>query len=255
MTAAAYQPASGFGAKIARRITQVCARRMLKFRLDRPIVSFSFDDCPKTALSAGVKQLEEENWQSTLYLAPGLFDITNHHGRMISHDDARAAYASGHEIGGHTFSHIDVMETGIGDFLADIERSDAALVALGIPLPQTFAYPFGQANPGAKKALEKRFKGLRGITPGAHFGAADLNQIKSSPIFSGPNLSKIHDELKMMKVKPGWLTLFTHDVRDNPSEWGCTPQEFEQIVTAVRESGALVLPVAQAIDYLKGGGS
>ena len=255
MSAPAYQPASDLGAKIFRRWTQFSSRRMIKYNLARPVVSFSFDDCPLTAISHGVKALEQEGWQATLYIAASLFNTENHHGRMISADDAQAAFKSGHEIGGHTFSHIDVMDTGISDYLMDIERNHEALEALDIPAPETFAYPFGQANPGVKKTLEARFKGLRGITPGVQTGSADLNQIKSSPVFSGANFRNVMQDIKMLKFKPGWMTLFTHDIRDNPSEWGCTPEEFLQIIVEVRKSGAIVLPVAKAVEYLKGAGS
>ena len=57
--------------------------------------------------------------------------------------------------------------------------------------------------------------------------------------------------IKDLKSKPGWLTLFAHDIRDTPSEWGCTPEEFKTVLAAVKQSGAIVLPVHQAISLIE----
>ena len=47
------------------------------------------------------------------------------------------------------------------------------------------------------------------------------------------------------------MTIFTHDVRDNPSAFGCTPDEFEQVISSIKNSDARVMTVANAIDYLE----
>jgi len=48
------------------------------------------------------------------------------------------------------------------------------------------------------------------------------------------------------KVTPKWLHLFTHDIRENPSEFGCTQDDFEEVVMAVKGSGLPVLTVDEA---------
>ena len=32
-----------------------------------------------------------------------------------------------------------------------------------------------------------------------------------------------------------WLVLYTHDVRHNPSDWGCTPQALERLIIQALE--------------------
>ena len=49
----------------------------------------------------------------------------------------------------------------------------------------------------------------------------------------------------------GWLIFATHDVRDTPSRFGCTPAFFEQVVQWSLESGARILPVVEALEVLK----
>ena len=85
---------------------------------------------------------------------------------------------------------------------------------------------------------------------GVHYGKVDLNQIKSVPIYTGPDMAQTHRFIKNLTRKPGWLTLFTHDVRENPSEWGCTPQDFEKTLALIHESGAKVMPIQKTVDFL-----
>ncbi len=246
-----YQPSRSIGAKISRRLTVYRARRLLKFQIERPVVSFTFDDCPKSAIDNGVALLEREGWHATIYLAGGLIDVENHHGKMMSAQDVHRLSRKGHEIGGHTFSHRDASTTSLDGFLSDIDHNQAFLKSSGINPGKSFAYPFGEVSPALKSALSNRFDGLRGIQPGVHKGQVDLNQIRSYPLFSSKGLDPVLSAIDGLKNSPGWMTLFTHDVRDNPSDWGCTPEELKTIIEAVKASGALVLPVANAIDYLK----
>ena len=48
----------------------------------------------------------------------------------------------------------------------------------------------------------------------------------------------------------GWLVFSTHDISATPTPWGCTPGFFEDIVRCAVDSGARILPVAQAWEVL-----
>jgi hypothetical protein len=48
----------------------------------------------------------------------------------------------------------------------------------------------------------------------------------------------------------GWLIFATHDVSDTPTPYGCTPGFFEDIVESAVESGARIVPVADALNSL-----
>lgn len=249
----AYEPSRSLGAKISRRITPFLSRRSLSLDLERPLVSFTFDDCPVSAIENGVKPLENEGWKSTIYVAGSLLGQTNHHGLQISARDIQILQEGGHEIGGHTWSHIDAQAIDPLAFIYDIDRNQTYMSGLGLPAFRTFAYPYGQTQPGLKRMLETRFEGMRGIAPGIHKSVVDLNQIMSMPLFSGQCLEAAHKVISNLATRPAWVTFFTHDICDDHSPWGCTPAEFASIIKAVKDSGADVLPVDQAIDFLKEG--
>ncbi len=245
-----YEPSRTISSRISRRLTRYVSRRMAKVKLDRPIVSVTFDDCPLSAIDNGVKLLEKEGWHSTIYVSGGLMGTTNHHGLHIKISDCLELEKTGHEIAGHTYSHIDAQQYSLSHYLKDMDRNRRLFEGAGLKPFETFAYPYGQTTPGLKSALSKKFLGLRGIEPGAHADQVDLNQVKSFPAFSGATLEAAVSKIKALEKDPAWITIFTHDIRDNHSPWGCSPNDMKRLVQAIKESGAEVMTVAGAIKKL-----
>ncbi len=248
---AIYQPNRSLPAKIKRRLVPFQARRMLPIKLKRPIVSFSFDDCPKSVIDNALKPIEVEGWQATVYIAMGLCGITNHLGLHMRADDVKAVHESGHEIGDHSFSHYDGSALPLNAFLADIDKNREALDGLGLQPSETFAYPYGGTTPALKKALESRFKGARGINSRNHKTDVDLNQIGSNRLYRGADFDRLIPQIAALAEAPGWITIFTHDVRSAPSGFGCTPAQMKTVIKAVKDCGADVMTVAGAIKYLE----
>ena len=249
----AYQPSTSLGAKISRKLLPLQARRNLRFKLERPIVSFTFDDFPRSALTNGADMLMAEDWHATFYVAAGLMGIENHHGESFDEADLANARKAGHEIAGHTYSHLDCATSTPAQVMAEIEHNNTALIALGVTEPiEHFAWPYGTTTAGHKSALGKHFKSMRGVRPGVHHNSADLNCLKSTPLYSGAEFDQALEQIAGLNKHPGWLIFFTHDVRENPSQWGITPSNFKQIITAVKDSGAEVLTVGKALTKLEG---
>ncbi len=247
----AYEPSASLYSRVCRRLTVKMKQRQLEIPAGRAIVSFSFDDCPKSGLENGVAQLDKAGWQTTVYVACGLFGIENHLGKMMGPEDAKALHQAGHEIGEHTFSHQDAQSMSMVDFMLDIVKNQIALGQLGITPSDTFAYPYGETYPALKKALESKFEGSRGINKKIHTQSVDLNQIGSLPLYADTIDDAIGAVNSLVKTG-GWLTFFTHDVRDNPSPYGCRPEDMRKIIESVKASGADVLSIKDAISALKG---
>jgi len=247
-----YQPDMSIAARFKRHLTPLSARRPLEPKAVRPIVSFSFDDCPKSVIENAIKPLEQENWRSSVYIAMGLCGITNHLGLHMDAADVTALHSSGHEIGDHTFSHIDAEQHNIADYLVDIDKNQAALNAIDVPKSKTFAYPYGQVTRALKQKLGVSFKGSRCIRGRECHEYVDLNQIRANRLYARADFNKLLDKISRIDPnKPGWLPIFTHDVRENPSPFGCTPKQMLKVIKAVKESGAQVLTMAEAIDTLE----
>ena len=246
-----YTPNTSLTAKIGRRLTPFRARRTIPIKLDRPIVSFTFDDCPKSVVDEALPALERENWQASLYISMGLCGTTNHLGLHMSESDVLAAYGSGHEIGDHTYDHVDATTVSLESFEENINKNQAHLKALGLPESETFAYPYGQVNLHSKKLIEQKFKGGRGIMSRIHSSSVDLNQINSNRLYAGQDYDVLLKEISSLRDTPGWITIFTHDVRESPSKFGCRPEQLNSVIAAVKKSGAAVMTVANAIKHLE----
>jgi len=228
------------------------ARRDIRISLKRPIVSFTFDDFPRSALYEGADMLAKHNWLATFYVAAGLAGVHNHHGQSFTDTDLLYLQTKGHEIAGHTYSHLDCGQSDEQQVLTEIERNKIALREMGVKKPiEHFAWPYGTTNIASKTALQSHFKTMRGVTSGVNRGRADLNCLKSTPLYSGVKLDHAVSLIEGLEKRPGWLILFTHDVRENPSEWGLTPAEFLGIIDAVKTSGASVLPVGKALETVE----
>src|ERR1700760_4758150 len=84
------------------------SRRRASIALEQPVVSFCFDDFPRTAYSVGGTILKSLGARGTYYAALGMIDTTNHLGQQLTEADLESVLLDGHELGSHTFSHSSV---------------------------------------------------------------------------------------------------------------------------------------------------
>lgn len=232
------------------------ARKLGRFILTRPqkvkwpggVVSITFDDFPKSSLDTGGPILESYGVRGTYYTAIGLAETVGNLGRMFDRGDVDAAHRSGHEIACHTFHHLDCGRNKTDALLADVDVNAAAIEGLtGGYTPTNFAFPFGGISMSAKGALSRRFASCRGIGDGVNAGTADFanlraNRVRES-VEEGETYRRLVDEAR---ASDGWLIFYTHDVVDEPSPYGCTPDQLDQVV-AYAAASCPVLPVRDVV--------
>lgn len=230
--------------KLRRRYAKLVHRRPAHVRLEKPMVTFAFDDPPKTAVDAGAAILEQRGLRGTYFVAAGLAGQDSPFGLYADDADTQRLHAAGHEIACHTYSHLDCGQASGPAILADVERNAEALKAIGIE-PTTFAYPYGDVSPAAKAAIGKRFGILRALHHGLVETGSDLNQAPAVGI-EGPDgeLTALH-WLREAARQHAWLILFTHDVKRDPSPFGCTPAALERLADAALSMGFEVVTAAE----------
>ena len=236
-------------AKVRRTLANRLHRRPVKLDLPAPIVSFTFDDAPKSAFDTGGKILREHGARGTFYVSLGLLDSRREIGRIGSAADLADALAHGNELGCHTFDHVDAWETPQDAYLASIGRNRDALRKL---LPDTsfttFAYPKNGATYNVKEPLERLFLCSRGGGQRANIGEVDLNLVKACFLDRRQqvDLALARDLIDRNADAGGWLVFATHDIVDDPSPFGCTAQFLDAVVEYAARAGSLLLPVAEA---------
>lgn len=239
------------GARLVREIGGFFRTRPAKVDWPGGVVSFTFDDFPRSAWINGGAILEQYGGRGTYYAAMGLAGTGSDLGPMFELDDLCAAHAHGHEIASHTYRHRDVSRLRRKDIADEIERNAVALAqALGDAPIVDFAYPFGGVSISAKSALGRRFASCRGTGRGLNRGTVDLADLFSTSLyahdFDRDRLCRLIDDAR---ANAAWLIFYTHDVADEPSPFGCTPAQFQSIVAYAAENMP-ILPVRDVLARL-----
>jgi peptidoglycan/xylan/chitin deacetylase (PgdA/CDA1 family) len=233
---------------IKARAARVLPGNPVRSRLKRAVASISFDDIPASAARIGAPILEAAGARGTFYMCGG------HTGGAfegrIQHDacDIRKLHEAGHEIACHSFGHPNVARIDDADREADrVRNADFVRDTLGDVQLASFAYPYGAISPGAKRYYGSRFLTCRGVRWGLNAGIADFCDLRAIAIER-----RLHDRVRLREMigkaveTQAWIIFFTHDVETDPSPWGCTPEDLEDVLIALADAAVAVRPVKAA---------
>jgi peptidoglycan/xylan/chitin deacetylase (PgdA/CDA1 family) len=239
-----------------RWITSLKFRHVVPLVADYGVVSFSFDDAPKSACYEGRSIIEKYRCHATWYVAGGLTDKIDQGHRCHSFSDISDLFHNGHQIGCHTFSHKACDSINRIELMLEFQKNCEFLNQIGLSDSEIhFSFPFGAYNLASKKIAAHRFKSSRITGGGFHVDYADLNALKAERLYQGVmTVERLNRLMKEVAAKKAWMILYTHDVSRKPSEWGCTENLLDYALQAALTSGCKVMPVDRAIQYVSGKG-
>jgi peptidoglycan/xylan/chitin deacetylase (PgdA/CDA1 family) len=213
-----------------------------------PLVSFCFDDFPRTAYAVGGAVLKGFDARGTYYAAMGLINTSNDLGDQFTQGDLDCLLADGHELASHTFSHISCRTVSSLAFEDDVRRGRHAIREATGYDPGNFAYPYGHVTVSAKKRVGGQMRSCRSIYGGLNSLTVDLNLLLANSVYGDEDeFVGLESLLLENEQRKGWLILYTHDVRPDPSPFGCTPKLFERVVARAAAGGARIVPVQEVI--------
>ena len=203
------------------------ARRSFRMRNATPMVSFTFDDLPKSAATTGAASLEAHGARGTFYVSGGLVGVETPEWPAGDADDVLSLYRRGHEIGCHTFSHQRASDLDVASLANEIMRNRGTS-ARWTPRSktETFAYPVTATDRLAGSSQ------LKDPVPDLPQHRAWHQQRRQSicnsfgavPLIDGQmdrdGIDRAFDEAE---TNNGWLIFYGHDVAERPSPWGCSP--------------------------------
>jgi hypothetical protein len=244
--------------EVQQRITGRCrrdfsrwfVRRMSKLCNRFPIISFTFDDFPKSALADGGAILRKYGARGTYYASFGLMNQNSPVGRIFSVEDLEVLVAQGHELGCHTFAHCHAWNTKPRVFEESILENGRAMDRLfpGVAL-KTLAYPIAGPRPGTKRRAGRHFLCCRGGGQIYNSGWADLNLLSAFFLEQSVHHPAVIEEMiRRNEEQNGWLIFATHDVCETPTRFGVTPGFFEKVTQAAAGSRCRVLRVSEACE-------
>lgn len=212
------------------------------------MISFTFDDFPKSALSAGGTMLKDYGWRGTYYCSLGLMGQKINSEPMFTSADLDYLIAAGHELGCHTFDHSSCFSLDTSDFVdaCVANRREVEKIFGGYDL-RNFSFPNGQATLAAKHRLCSIYDSCRSIAWGINSDPVDLGYLRANPIYSRYGMTPIQKLIRANVERKGWLILYTHDVTTRHSPYGCAPEFFGDVLRSALVSGSEVVTVREAV--------
>ncbi|MFQ0813844.1 polysaccharide deacetylase [Brucella anthropi] len=214
------------------------------------IITFTFDDVPDTAESAGAAILDKYAVHGTFYIAGNLVGTKEAGRNLITQEGCRRLAERGHELGCHTYDHLKVPYVGAEEIASDLDRNTVCLDALDPDHvgSRNFAYPYCASSVMSRRLFADRFATCRGGGNRINRGVIDLAFLQAVEIRQPDDGAWRQTRwIDDVSAKPGWLVFYTHDISDTPTEFGCKPETFEHLVSHAVKSGAAVLSVREAL--------
>ena len=238
--------------RVSRKLAGVAMRKNLTLKPSARVVSFTFDDAPRSACLAGAAILERLGARGTFYIAGGLTDKIEEGRPCHSVDDLKALHQAGHELGCHGFSHQRYDQSSAKELNAELDRNARFLQQFGVNASElNFAYPFGAYSLGAKRVCGPRFVSSRITGNGLHRGTVDLSMLGSYRLYGSTVADSQWQAALADTAQGGWLIVNTHEVADDFGPYGCSPATLQAMAEQAQARGCEIMTVKAAIAHFR----
>lgn len=237
-----YEPSRKPLAKVQRRVTQWRRACQAIVKPDRPVVTFTFDDFPKSALN-GADVVEKHGGRAGFYACTSFLGQRSPvMGEMFDTATLAELRERRHEVGAHSHTHLDCARDPLVKIERDIGKNLVALSEAGHDEHvSAFAFPYGETSYSAKRWVGDVFATGRGVLAGVNAGECDRSQLRAVEL----GASEMHRRralaaLKLCAAQKGWLFFFTHDVGANPTDYGAPTELIDELALRAVEMGAVL---------------
>ena len=239
-----YTPSRKPIARVQRRVVQWRRACQANVAPDRPIVTFTFDDFPKSALN-GADVIEKHNGRAGFYACTSfLGQRSPMMGEMFDGDTLAELRLRRHEVGAHSHTHLDCARDPLSKIERDIGENLVALSESGHnETVSAFAFPYGETSYAAKRWVGDVFATGRGVLAGVNRGEVDRSQLHAVELgASAMHRRRALAALKLCFAQKGWLFFYTHDVGASPTDYGAPTDLIGELAARAVEGGAVLAP-------------
>ena len=234
--------------RLNRLLSRLTPARSVRLAGGRPIASITFDDFPKSAWTRGGPILAQHTVRGTYYTSGSFCGRTVDGTVFYDAGDLAAVAAAGHEIACHGFGHQPTPALTTEALAQDAARNAEFLKPfLNGGTAQSYAFPYGLASPRTKRFYAPRFSNVRGVHPGLNSGRADLALLNAVSMekrcWSREEIARF---ITRARHDHAWIVFYTHDVSDDPSPYGSTPEMLSEVLERLAESRIEILPMRDA---------
>jgi peptidoglycan/xylan/chitin deacetylase (PgdA/CDA1 family) len=242
------------GQKLIKKGTESLNLAPFRVAPDRPLLSLTFDDFPRSAWLESKPLLQEYQARATFYASESFRSQRDGNVAFFTGDDLTEVAEHRHEIGCHTYYHESCIFKDLGRVQESVEKNTTALrKILKHYEPRTFAFPYGHASLSSRRMLMRRYETCRGIS---HKWGASISDRSLVPALGLERHRRGHYDwsgiIEQVAVRKGWLVVFTHDVSPNPTEFGCTQDELHRLMELAKSYGFLFTTMSDGLRLASG---
>lgn len=213
-------------------------------------ISLTFDDNLGSIYTNGIPILDAAGFKSTQYTVSGLLDTPT---RMTT-ANVLAMQANGHDIGGHTITHPNLINLSPTQLQTEIGGGRRDLALLGATPLDNFAYPEGGYNDAIKNVVRSSgFSGARTVDLGFNTKNTDRYALKVQQVNAVTTFDQVKTAIDSAIADKTWLILLFHAIDHSGATYGTTPEILQQIVDYLQQVGAPVITVSQGLSLMNPG--
>jgi len=225
-------------------------------RLEQGALSICFDDFPQSAWSIAGPILADHGVHATYFVSGGLCNEVCQGIKQFTDRDLQEVWSAGHEIGCHTYDHVNALKVSTRAFKESIDKNTKFFQErLGNVTIDNFAFPYNAATLQTKLLVGRRFNSGRGIGDRLIRGWSDFSELTSfnlSLLYSTrASQTTTRNELPLLMERAvkerKWLVVYTHDISDHPTEHGNRTRDFEDLILQAKQAGLAIKPIRDVI--------
>jgi peptidoglycan/xylan/chitin deacetylase (PgdA/CDA1 family) len=223
-------------------------------RLNRPLVSLTFDDGWRSIHSNGLPLLQKYGFASTQYL--NSTPVIGGYPDYMTYQMVKDFASAGHELAWHTRSHADITKLTATQLQTELSIPSAFLTGTGQPASafRNFASPFGAYNSTSVDGVMQTYRSHRSTDVGYNSkDTLSLRNIKVQNIMNTTTPAEVQSWVNHAIATNTWLVLVYHEVSATTADptYAVTPANLDAELNIIKQSGVAVVTVDQALTEIQ----